>query len=79
MASLDDTAAQKELEKRLLVVLKRSGSPVAREYICSKLTLIGSDRSVSALAPLLNTPEFATAARNALETHPRPSGNESPE
>jgi len=67
MVSLDDKAAQKELEQRLVATLKNGRSAVANEFTCSKLTLIGSEASVPALAPLLSAPEFATAARNALE------------
>lgn len=70
IASLDDPRARQELEQRLVTALKDGGSAVAQEYICSKLTLIGSEFSVPALAPFLNAPEFATAALNALEAIP---------
>ena len=70
MASLNDKAAQNGLEKQLVTALERGGSAVAREYLCSKLTLIGSEFCVTALAALLTTPEYATAARNALEAIP---------
>jgi len=69
-ASLDDKAAQKALERQLVAVLKSAGTAVAREYISSKLTLIGSESSVPALAAQLNAPEYATSARNALEAIP---------
>lgn len=70
MASLDDKAARKELEQRLVAALKHGGSAVAREYACSKLAMIGSEVCVPALAAQLTVPEFATAARNALEAIP---------
>lgn len=70
MASLDDKAARKELEQRLVTALKHGGSAVAREYACSKLAMIGSEVCVPALAAQLTVPEFATAARNALEAIP---------
>ncbi|MBE0545855.1 MAG: hypothetical protein IH623_31385 [Verrucomicrobia bacterium] len=70
MASLDDKAAQKELEQRLATALQHGGSAVAREYICSKLAVIGSEVCVPALAAQLNAPQFANAARNALEAIP---------
>ncbi len=70
MASLDNQATQKQLEQRLVAALKNGGSAVAREYICSKLTMIGSEACVPALAAQLTAPEFATAARNALEAIP---------
>ncbi|MCW5554682.1 MAG: hypothetical protein KIS67_21295 [Verrucomicrobiae bacterium] len=70
MASLESQSAQKELEQRLITALKKGGSAVAREYICSKLTMIVSEACVPALAAQLTAPEFATAARNALEAIP---------
>lgn len=70
MALLDDKAAQKELEQRLATALQHGGSAVAREYICAKLTMIGSEVCVPALAAQLNAPQFANAARNALEAIP---------
>lgn len=70
LAVLDDKAARNELERKLVTALKSGGSAVVREFLCAKLTLIGSEFSVPALAPLLNAPEFATAARNALEAIP---------
>ncbi|MBE0542654.1 MAG: hypothetical protein IH623_14955 [Verrucomicrobia bacterium] len=70
MASLDDKAAQKELEQRLATALQHGGSAVAREYTCSKLAMIGSEVCVPALAAQLTAPEFANAARNALEAIP---------
>lgn len=69
-ASLDDKAARLELEQRLAAALKNARSAAAGEYLCSKLALIGSELSVPAIAPLLGKPEFATAARNALEAIP---------
>jgi HEAT repeat protein len=66
MASLDDKAVQKELEQRLASALQHGGSAVAREYLCSKLTLIGSKVCVPALAAQLATPEYGTALRDHL-------------
>src|SRR5262249_2191955 len=67
LTSLDNKAAQKALERQLVVALERGGSPVACEYICSKLTMIGSESAVPALAARLNARDTATAARTALE------------
>lgn len=69
-ASLDEAAARRQLEQRLVNALKHGGPATAREYLCSKLTLIGSDAAVSALAALLGDRATATAARNALEAIP---------
>lgn len=76
MASLDDQRARNELELRLVTALKDGGSAVAREFICSKLTLIGSSSCVPALIDQLAHAEFATAALNALEAIP---GNQATE
>lgn len=70
VASLNDAATRIALEQRLISALEAGGSSVTCEYICSKLAMIGSDRSVPTLAALLGKPEFATAARNALEAIP---------
>ncbi len=70
IASLDDKVAQKELERQLVNAVTQSGLAAAREYLCSKLTLIGSKSAVTALAALLGAPETATAARTALEAIP---------
>ncbi len=68
--SLQDPDLRIALERRLGLVLSQPGSVVAREYVCSKLTLIGTDTSVPALAALLSDPELATPARTALEAIP---------
>jgi len=70
VASVGDKAARKDLERRLVTALNSDGPVPAREYICSKLTLIGTDHCVPALAALLKTPELATTARNALAANP---------
>ena len=70
VASLENKAARTELERQLVSALKNDGSVVAREYICSKLALIGSKFCLPALGALLSSPEAATAARNALEAIP---------
>lgn len=65
--SLNDNRHRAELEKELVRELARCKTTVAREYICSKLALIGGAASVSCLAALLSDLESSTAARNALE------------
>jgi HEAT repeat protein len=66
----DDQTARNELERKLVSALQSGGSVVAREYLCAKLAWIGSEFCVPALAALLNRPELATAARNALQAIP---------
>ncbi len=69
-ASLNEPSARTHMEARLLTVLKETGSAVAKEYICSKLAIVGTKAAVPALAALLGEPGLATAARNALERIP---------
>jgi HEAT repeat protein len=72
VAALPDPADRLTLETRLLAALSAGGSSVALEYLCAKLTLIGSALAVPALAALLDQPALTTAARNALEAAPHP-------
>ncbi len=65
-----DAKLRKELEDRLLAALQGCETAVAREYICSKLALVGSNACATALAALLPEPQPSTAARNALEAIP---------
>jgi hypothetical protein len=67
---LEDGAARKPLERKLVAALKAGGSAVAREYLCSKLALVGTESCTPSLAALLADPPLATAARNALEAIP---------
>jgi len=69
-ACLNDASARTELERKLTAALSSALSPVAKEYICRKLALIGSARSVSPLAQLLGDSHLADAARSALEAIP---------
>ncbi len=59
------------LESRLLQVLEQQPAEPAREYVFSKLSIIGTTKSVRALAEAaLQTTPSATAARTALEAMP---------
>jgi HEAT repeat protein len=66
--SLEDQAARKQLAQRLSKMLSSNLSPVAKEYICSQLLLIGSPESVPVLAGLLSDPALAHSACSALES-----------
>ena len=61
---------RRAMERRLVTALEEGGSVVRREYICSKLKLVGSDASVNAVAALLLVPELVTAARDVLQAIP---------
>ncbi len=69
-AAADIGAQRKQLEEQLLHALASCQSVVAREYVCSKLALIGSAVSVPSLCTWLTDAELATAARSALESLP---------
>lgn len=64
--------ARKQMEHRLIVVLRTSASGVAKEYVCGKLGLLGSADSVPALGGLLADAKLGDAARGALEAIPSP-------
>jgi HEAT repeat protein len=72
VASHEDAAARKELEKRLADALKADAPRAAKDYICRKLSLIGSAGSVPALAALLPDEKLSHMARYALERIPCP-------
>jgi HEAT repeat protein len=65
-ACLGDDAARRNIERRLLAVVRARVAPAAKEYACNKLALIGSAVSADTLAELLSDPQIADAARNAL-------------
>jgi len=72
VACLGDARARRTLEKRLAGLLKTDIPPVAKEYLCRKLILIGSADSVPALRALLADKNVSHLARSALEHNPRP-------
>ncbi len=67
VATHGDAAARKELEKRLAAVLGTDGSRAAKDFVCRKLSVIGTADSVPALAPLLTDEKLSHMARYALE------------
>jgi HEAT repeat protein len=69
-ASTVDVSERGAMETQLIAALQEGGSIVRREYICSKLKLVGSDASVKAVAALLLVPELVTAARDVLQAIP---------
>jgi len=71
-ASHDDADARKELETRLAAVLKTDAPQAAKDFVCRKLSLIGSAQSVPALAALLVDEKLSHMARYALERMPCP-------
>lgn len=72
VATRDDAAARKELEARLVAVLKTDVSRDAKDFVCRKLRVIGTAASVPVLAELLPNQDLSHMARYALERIPAP-------
>ncbi len=70
IATQNDAAARKALEKRLVDALASGISRSAQDYVCRKLRVVGTAQSVGALAALLPTEETSHIARYALERIP---------
>lgn len=65
-----------KVEEQLLNVLALPGCTEAgRAFLCRMLALVGSAKSVPALAALLRSPKTADAARTALEIIPGPEAS----
>jgi HEAT repeat protein len=62
-----DAAARKELETRLIAVLKTEVPQAAKDAVCRALKTIGTAASVPALAALLADEKLSHMARYALE------------
>lgn len=69
-AAQGDADALKPLEKGLVGALASGISRSAQDYVCRKLRLIGTSRSVEALATLLADEKTSHIARYALERIP---------
>jgi HEAT repeat protein len=70
IATHDDAAARKALEKRLVDTLSGGLSRSAQDYVCRKLRVVGSSQSVGALAALLTDEKTSHITRYALERIP---------
>ncbi len=68
----EDGEARIDLESRLLEILKSRATRDAKDFICRKLSIIGSMESVPALGVLLADRELSHMARYALERIPGP-------
>ena len=62
--------ARQDLENRLLAALKSDISRDAKDYVCRKLTLVGTAAAAPTLAGLLASKDLAHMARFALERIP---------
>jgi hypothetical protein len=70
IATHDDAAARKALEKSLVDALAGGISRSAQDYVCRKLRIVGTSQSVEALAALLVAEDTSHIARYALERIP---------
>jgi HEAT repeat protein len=70
IATYDDAAARKSLEKSLVDTLAGGISRSAQDYVCRKLRIVGTNQSVEALAALLPAENTSHIARYALERIP---------
>jgi HEAT repeat protein len=70
IATHDDAAARKALEKSLVDILTGGISRSAQDYVCRKLRIVGTTQSVEALAALLAAEDTSHIARYALERIP---------
>lgn len=75
-ATRGDADARKDLENRLLAALKSDISRDAKDYVCRKLTLVGTAASVPTLSFLLGDEKLAHMARFALERIEGPEAGE---
>ncbi|MGI9177438.1 MAG: HEAT repeat domain-containing protein [Pirellulales bacterium] len=67
VAAHGDAALRSDLETRFAALLGPATSRAAKEYVCRKLSMIGTEASVPALAPLLADADNSHMARFALE------------
>lgn len=72
VTSRADAAARKDLETRLLPLLAGDSPQCAKDFVCRKLSLIGTVQSVPALAKLLCDEKLSHMSRYALERIPCP-------
>jgi len=70
IATQGDAAARKALEKSLVDALAGGLSRSAQDYVCRRLRIVGTARSVEALAALLAAEKTSHIARYALERIP---------
>ena len=71
-----DAAARKDLETRLIAVLKTEAPQAAKDAVCRALKTIGTAAAVPALAPLLADEKLSHMARYALERIPAPEAGQ---
>ncbi|MCP4644946.1 MAG: HEAT repeat domain-containing protein [bacterium] len=76
VAAQGDKDKLAEIEQALLEVLQSDAKLPGKEYVCRQLALMGTARSVPALAEMLPDADLSDCARLALEAMPDASVNE---
>ncbi|MBN2019319.1 MAG: HEAT repeat domain-containing protein [Sedimentisphaerales bacterium] len=66
----------KEIEKQLDEFLKSDATYAAKQFVCQELSVIGTEASVAALAPMLTNDKYSDMARYALERIPGEAAGE---
>ncbi len=69
-AAYGNADALEEIETALLGVLDSDAKYAGKQYVCRELSIIGTDRSVPVLAPMLTDEKLSDMARYALERIP---------
>jgi len=72
-ASHGDAGIRADLERRLIAVLRSKATRDARDFVCRRLGIYGTENCVPALGRLLTDPELSHLARIALERISGPS------
>ncbi len=70
VASHKDNLARRELEKRLCAALSADAPHAAKDFVCRKLSLVGSGECVPTVSKLLTDEKLSHMARYALERIP---------
>jgi HEAT repeat protein len=70
VATRGDSARRQELEQRLVAVLTTRAPRAAKDFVCRQLSVVGTAKSVPALAALLPDPDLSHMARFAFERIP---------
>ena len=68
-------ASRAACEDQLLAFIRSTSNPAARLTACRELRLIGSERSVAVLSPMLQQAQTTDPARYALEKIPGPAAD----
>ncbi len=68
--SYDSTQLLKQFEKSLLGFLRSDATLASKQFICKRLSIIGTEEAVPTLTVMLTQPETSDMARYALERIP---------